>query len=126
MDEAPNRIRAIRLRAGLSQRELAEKVGVSTVTISSLEVGRMQLTLDYMKRIARQFGCPPVDLLNEDEQNLFMAGDVMELVRAYRAAGSFQRELIHRVAEHREVLSFDSAKVAQADGGTGQPDNDPT
>lgn len=120
MDEAPNRIRAIRLRAGLSQRELAEKVGVSTVTISSLECGRMQLTLDYMKRIARQFGCAAVDLLNEDEQNLFLAEAEMDLLRAYRAAGPIQRELIERVAEHRAPLDFAQPEPARPDEAAGR------
>ena len=101
MDQAPNRIRAIRLRAGLSQQALADRLGVSKVTVSSLEVGRMQLSLDYMKRVASVFGVTPVDLLNEDEQNAMLAADEMELLRAYRAAGEVQRELIHRVAEPR-------------------------
>lgn len=111
MDQAPNRIRALRMRAALSQQALADKVGVSKVTISSLEVGRMQLTLDYMKRLARVLGLPPVDLLNEDEQNQFLRAEEMELVRAYREAGALQRELIHRVAEARP------AGVEQTDGG---------
>ena len=106
MDQAPNRIRAIRLAAKLSQQALADKVGVSKVTISSLEVGRMQLTLDYMKRIARVFALPPVDLLHESEQNDFLRAEEMALVRAYRQAGPIQRELIERVAEHRAPLDF--------------------
>jgi|GEM_PF-2231328 len=108
MDQAPNRIRLIRMRAGLSQQALADQVGVSKVTISSLEVGRMQLTLDYMRRIAKVFDLPPVDLLNENEQNAFLRAEEMELIRAYRAAGHIQRELIHRVAEQRAPVDFSS------------------
>lgn len=106
MDQAPNRIRAIRLRAGLSQQALADRIGTSKVTVSSLEVGRMQLSLDYMKRIAGVFGLPPVDLLNEDEQNAMLNAEEMELLRAYRAAGQVQRELIHRVAEPSSPASL--------------------
>lgn len=101
MDQAPNRIRALRLRAALSQQALADQLGVSKVTISSLECGRMQLSLDYMKRLAQALAVPPVDLLLEQEQNAFLRAEEMELIRAYRAAGSFQRELIQRVAEQR-------------------------
>ncbi len=116
MDKAPNRIRAIRMAAKLSQQALADKVGVSKVTISSLEVGRMQLTLDYMKRIATAFGLTPVDLLLEEEQNAFLREEEMELVRAYRAATPFQRDMIHRVAEPRDPVPFaDPAKTADSD-----------
>lgn len=104
MDQAPNRIREIRMAAKLSQQALADIVGVSKVTISSLEVGRMQLTLDYMKRIARAFGLTPVDLLLESQQNEFLRADEMELIRAYRAAGPIQRDIIHRVAEQRDPV----------------------
>ena len=57
----PNRLRAIRKSAGLSQEELAELISVSKVTISSLEVGRMNLTFDYMKRLARVFDLAPLE-----------------------------------------------------------------
>jgi transcriptional regulator with XRE-family HTH domain len=109
MDQAPNRIRAHRMRAGLSQQALADKLGVSKVTISSLECGRMQLSLDYMKRLAAALGLPPVDLLLEDEQNSFLREEEMDLIRAYRAAGEFQRELIQRVAEQRSTYDTQGA-----------------
>lgn len=64
----------------------------------------MQLTLDYMKRIARAFGLTPVDLLLESQQNEFLRADEMELIRAYRAAGPIQRDIIHRVAEQRDPV----------------------
>lgn len=108
MDQAPNRIREIRMAAKLSQQSLADQVGVSKVTISSLEVGKMQLTLDYMKRIARVFGLTPVDLLLEEEQNAFLREEEMALIRAYRAATPLQRDLIARVAEPREPVAFEA------------------
>ena len=129
MDQAPNRIRAIRLRAGLSQQALADRIGTSKVTISSLEVGRMQLTFDYMKRLAREFGLTPVDLLLEDEQNSLLREDEMALIRAYRAAGEIQRDLIHRVAEHRATLDFSpppeftGPDTTGPDGADPDPDN---
>jgi transcriptional regulator with XRE-family HTH domain len=102
----------MRLRAGLSQQALADEVGVSKVTISSLERGKMLLTLDYMKRIARIFDVPPVDLLLEREQNQFLRTNEMELVRAYRQAGDVQRDMIHRVAELYQPANFPPADPA--------------
>jgi transcriptional regulator with XRE-family HTH domain len=53
--DAPNRIRELRLAAQpkLSQQSLADLVGVSKPTISDLENGKMTLTQDYMRRLAR-------------------------------------------------------------------------
>lgn len=115
-ENLPNRIRYFRERAGASQIEIAAKINVSKVTISALETGRMQLTLDYMRRLARIFGVTPVDLLNEDEQNDFLRTQEMELIRAYRMADPLQREMIHRVAEPRE--KYDYSQSPAADGGS--------
>lgn len=118
MDQAPNRIRQIRMAKKMSQQALADKVGVSKVTISSLEVGRMQLSLDYMRRIARVFELTPVDLLLEDDQNAFLREEEMELIRAYRAAGALQREIIQRVAEQRPTVDL---RQDDSEGQSGDP-----
>lgn len=99
MDQAPNRIRHLRKRAGISQQVLADQIHVSKMTVSDLERGVIQLTLDYMRRIAAVFGVAPVDLLNEDDHALFLSQEEAELVRAFRQANETQRELIRRVAE---------------------------
>lgn len=103
MDDAPNRIRKIRLDRKLTQQQLADRIAVSKMTVSDLERGKINLHLDYMRRIAAVFGVTPVDLLNDDDQNEFLRAEEMELVRLWRAADPMQRELIHRVAEPREA-----------------------
>lgn len=45
--------REIRRRAGLNQRELAARAGVTPATIARIEKGRMEPTLDLLQRIAR-------------------------------------------------------------------------
>lgn len=105
MNEAPNRIRVLRKRAGISQQTLADRINVSKPTISELENGKMQLTLDYMRRIAAAFGVHAVDILNEEDHNIFLREEEEVLIRAYRAADPVQREMIHRVAEPREPYS---------------------
>lgn len=113
MDQAPNRIRAIRMRAGLSQQALADRINTSKVTVSSLEVGKMQLTFDYMRRIARIFGITPLDLLNEQDQNSLLREEEMALIRNYREADEGQREMIDRVAEPRKPANFNPPGEAQ-------------
>lgn len=44
--------REIRRRAGLSQRTLASKAGVTPATIARIEKGRMEPTLDLLQQIA--------------------------------------------------------------------------
>ncbi|NSX87644.1 helix-turn-helix transcriptional regulator [Agrobacterium tumefaciens] len=47
-----NRIAEVRKKRGLTQAQLAEKLGVHWVTISKLERGIMQLTSDWIERLA--------------------------------------------------------------------------
>lgn len=48
--------REARERAGLSQRQLAERAGVSPSTIARIERGRMEPTLDLLLRLIRACG----------------------------------------------------------------------
>jgi transcriptional regulator with XRE-family HTH domain len=58
-----NRIRDLRLGAGLSQAELAELVGTTQAQIARLETGERRLTVEWMQRIARALSLRPSDLL---------------------------------------------------------------
>jgi transcriptional regulator with XRE-family HTH domain len=106
MGELPNRIRTLRKLADISQQKLADAICVSKPTISELETGKMQLTLDYMRRIAKVFGVAPVDVLNEEDHNLFLRQEEEELIRRYRAADDVQKEMINRVAEPRRPFDL--------------------
>ena len=59
-----NRIQALRKQIGLSQRELAERIGTSGQQVGNLEAGRRKLTQDWMERLAAGLGCGPADLLS--------------------------------------------------------------
>lgn len=79
----PNRIRELRERAGLSQWKLGEIVGTSAPQIGRLEIGSRQLTVDWMRKIARALGVQPADLLPESEalpleENEAFFGEVFE------------------------------------------------
>ncbi len=56
---APNRIRELREAAGLTLSELAERVGTSNQMISHLELGKRQLTVDWLRRLGTALGCHP-------------------------------------------------------------------
>jgi transcriptional regulator with XRE-family HTH domain len=52
-----DRLRAVRERKGLSQRELARQAGIRPATLSELESGvRQNMNTDTAKRLARTLG----------------------------------------------------------------------
>ena len=64
----PNQIRKYRLKAGLSQQSLGDKIGRNKAKISKLETGEQELTQHYMELIAKAITeegvrCRPHDLL---------------------------------------------------------------
>ena len=52
----PDRLRAARLAADLSQRELAEGIGVAQSHVSRYETGVMRPDLDVLPKLARALG----------------------------------------------------------------------
>lgn len=53
-----NSIRDYRLKAGLTQAELAERVGATRQTIIAIETEKYSPSLELAFRIARAFGAP--------------------------------------------------------------------
>lgn len=99
VQNAPNRIRELRMAAGLSQQAVADRVGVAKMTISALETGKMQLTLEYMRRIASALGAATTDLMPLEDNPEALSLDERRLIEALRAAPEEQREQLHRVAD---------------------------
>lgn len=54
-----NNVRLLRKRSGLSQAELAQKVGVWQTQISQIESGAANPSLDLLQRIAQTLGVTP-------------------------------------------------------------------
>lgn len=61
------RIAAVRQRAGLSARELAERIGWSRDTLVNYELGRRAITIEILDQIAAVLGVPTASLLITDE-----------------------------------------------------------
>jgi transcriptional regulator with XRE-family HTH domain len=59
-------LRRFRVKAGLSQEAVAERMGVDRAHVSSMERGQQNVTLLTLWHTARALGVKPVDLLNED------------------------------------------------------------
>lgn len=55
-----------RKHKGLTQEQLAERIGVTPGSISQLELGRINYTQQMLEKLAEEFGCRPGDILNVD------------------------------------------------------------
>lgn len=56
-------IRAIRSRIGLTQEEVAARLGMTQAAYGAWEIGRKQLTLENLERIAGAFECDLADII---------------------------------------------------------------
>jgi transcriptional regulator with XRE-family HTH domain len=97
--DAPNKIRELRMEKKLSQQAVADRIGVSKVTISDLERGEMQLTVEYMRRIAKALGVEAADLLSRNDNPTGLSAAERELIERLRAADPDQRDQLRKVAE---------------------------
>lgn len=59
-------IRRFRVKAGLSQEAVAERMGVDRAHVSSMERGQQNVTLLTIWHLSQALGIKPADLLNED------------------------------------------------------------
>lgn len=63
-----NSIRAVREEAGMTQAELARRVGVTRQTLIAIEQGRYSPTLELAFQISRVFGAGLDDLFQYPEE----------------------------------------------------------
>lgn len=59
-------IKEIRIKRGITQAQLADKLGLSEKTMSSWEVNRTEPSLQNLKDIAKVLNCTSAALLGED------------------------------------------------------------
>lgn len=94
-----NRLRELRKAAGLSQAELAARTGVSQPAISQIENDVLAMDTRWMRAFARELGCAPADLLEDEDNPDRLTDEERELIHSFRLATREQRAMITRVAE---------------------------
>lgn len=126
-------IRQARKKAGLTQRQLAEKSGVATITLQQYERGVREPKLDTIAKIARAMNLFASDLISGDQwQNVDMTfTDTterygQETPQYYRMIEAFST-LNHTGAEKAAIAVEDLSKVPEyrREDGTGSGDTTP-
>ena len=91
----PDRLRWCRLHLGLLQREVAERVGITTPFYIDLETGACEHTPDaVMERLAALYGVPVTDLL--DGYNRFLYAGQARQIQALRQRTGLSRAAFAR------------------------------
>lgn len=125
-------IRQARKRAGLTQKQLAEKSGVATITLQQYERGVREPKLDTIAKIARAMNLFASDLISDQWQNVDMTfTDTterygQETPQYYRMVEAFST-LNHTGAEKAAVAVEDLSKVPEyrREDGAGSGDTTP-
>lgn len=85
-----NRIKAIRKERGLTQVELAEKLGVAQGTIQKLENDQIEFSTSWMRKISEVLEVEPFELLPIDMQPKETTPEEREMLRTFRKFASPQ------------------------------------
>lgn len=90
----PNHLKAWREHRGMTQAELADKVGTNANMIGYLEAGERGLSAKWLRRLADALGISPGHLLDHDPRQL--PTDILEI---WMAADPGQRRQLAEVAK---------------------------
>jgi len=99
-DFEPNALRRIREDRGLSQQELADKVGTSQAQIDRLEKSQRKMTTKWAKRLAPALECAWFDLVNEAD--LGFAKDEIALLETYQGMSEPEKDGLFRFVVKRD------------------------
>lgn len=96
------RLRALRNLRGFTQEALAERAAVTGKSVSEIERGEGNPTLDLIARLARALGVEPYMLLRFEETAA--GGPTADAARGFRAADRVGQYLEGRPAEDLELV----------------------
>jgi transcriptional regulator with XRE-family HTH domain len=114
MDSASigTRIRTFRLRAGLTQEQLGERVGLSYQQIQKYEHGESKITVDLLYRLSRVFQIPVVEFI---PPTVYRAEDADQFTREPGGKNEPQMyQYIESPQENRMLQLFRSLQSAEA------------
>lgn len=120
-------IKDARKKAGLTQKELAEKAGTAAGTIQQYERGIRQPRIKQIEQIAKALEVDPCSLMDWDTASEYLVSDINGKIRMKRIEKAFhqlndegQAKAVERVEELAEV-----PRLRNADDLTQPPDIGP-
>ena len=84
MGNIGNNIRRVRKEHGISQKELADKIGVSQSAVNQWEVGKRIPKVQTIFRLSKAIPCAPKELMSEFDVEidaLYTMGDIFSEIR---------------------------------------------
>lgn len=119
MEEKENigtKIKEARQAAGITQAELADRIGSATITIRQYETGKRTPRLEQIRRIALELNTTVSDLVGpdfwagitkEDAEDAWMPTNDRKLLRKFHALTSEgQKKLVDRADELLEIPKY--------------------
>ena len=94
------RIREIRKGAGLSMKELAEKVGVSPLTIQRIETDKVSPSVALLSDIAYHLNHPLLSLVVEERPVVHIRGSEQPVIESHKLK---LKILAHKGAFHENI-----------------------
>ena len=113
-----NRIKRFRKRAGYSQAEACELIGLSQSAYSRLEKGETSSWTGFMDRICKHFDCSVNDLLSPDDLHVenphepILEGDT----RKVRHDHPIQEKLLNTIEDLRAEVRELKERLAEIEG----------
>ena len=109
-----DRIKKARLAAGLSQSELAKRMGISTNGVCQWEKGRRAPKVETVYKIAECIGCSPFDILatgDEETDTMLTPSEIdqtikriIPLLHILNSIG--KNEAVKRMSELTEISKY--------------------
>lgn len=103
-------IRNIRKSRGLTQEEVAERMGLVKATISSWEIDRTRPNMAKLEELCEALCCQKSDIVGKDEIAVSrqLTPEEWELIVEYRNSDELSREAVRRLLRYKEA--FDELK----------------
>lgn len=97
-------IKRYREQAGMTQAELANKMGISDKTISSWEIDRTEPKMGKVEQLARVLGCQKSDIIGADGKAETLSAEEKALMADYRMLSSEGKKSV------RDYMEFTKSK----------------